>query len=174
MNIGHDVSSDHSLQSPLPRRLFEEVVIRPGNLSSVPQPAERLIAAGLFITGRPATRHPGATRRGPGSLRAHRLRVKPPGSPARRQQHSSSSIRAQGQAKATNRPSCLLLLLKPAKRQCLMGLPSTVNAPPYKIQSKPLSTSVVKSINISIRIDTEIFRYDKISLSHSIDTRLSR
>lgn len=113
LNIGHDVSCDHPLQSPLPCRLLEEVVVCAGDLPSLPQPAERLITARLLHTGHPATRDPGS-----GSSTASRVRFKPPGSPARRH-HSHSSIRPCDWTKRRCSLSCLLLLpvLKPASSQ---------------------------------------------------------
>lgn len=104
MNLGHDVSCDHPLQSPLPCRLLEEVVVCAGDLPSLPQPAERLITVRLFHTGRPTTRDPGS-----GSSTASRVRLKPPGSPARRL-HSHSSVRPCSWAKRRRCLSCLLLL----------------------------------------------------------------
>ncbi len=118
MNLGHDGSCDHPLQSPLPCRLLEEVVVCAGDLPSLPQPAERLITIWLFNTGRPATRAPNTASRWSGPFTASRARFNPPGSPARRH-HSRFSVRPHGWAKRRRWHSCLLPLpiLKPALSQ---------------------------------------------------------
>ncbi len=118
MNLGHDGSCDHPLQSPLPCRLLEEVVVCAGDLPSLPQPAERLITIWLFNTGRPATRAPNTASRWSGPFTASRVRFNPPGSPARRH-HSRFSVRPHGWAKRWRWHSCLLPLpiLKPALSQ---------------------------------------------------------